>query len=136
LRTLCEDFLPKKVAAILYLANSDDYHRSGVATTQYFIQLAVYLRIPVITWNADNPVMEKVRKLSVLIGILLCMPIVEIYFHMGFESIMTAGPGILNFPKIDLTSPIKSRILMHPYLRPNKYHAAGMTYTSVEGYEE
>ncbi|OXA60817.1 Glutamate receptor ionotropic, NMDA 2B [Folsomia candida] len=53
LGTLCDEFLHKNVSAILYLTNSELYGRS-TAASQYFLQLAGYLGIPVIAWNADN----------------------------------------------------------------------------------
>ncbi|XP_071745795.1 glutamate receptor ionotropic, NMDA 2D isoform X2 [Lepeophtheirus salmonis] len=58
LENLCENFLKKKVAAILYLTNSELFGRS-TASAQYFLQLASYLGIPVIAWNADNSGLER-----------------------------------------------------------------------------
>ncbi|XP_050721991.1 glutamate receptor ionotropic, NMDA 2B-like [Eriocheir sinensis] len=58
LETLCDKFLPKNVSAILYLFNSETYGRS-TASVQYFFQLAGYLGIPVIAWNADNSGLER-----------------------------------------------------------------------------
>ncbi|XP_071514962.1 glutamate receptor ionotropic, NMDA 2B-like, partial [Panulirus ornatus] len=58
LETLCDDFLPSNVSAILYLFNSETYGRS-TASVQYFFQLAGYLGIPVIAWNADNSGLER-----------------------------------------------------------------------------
>lgn len=59
LKSLCNDFLPKNVSAILYLMNYEKYGRS-TASAQYFLQLAGYLGIPVIAWNADNSGLERV----------------------------------------------------------------------------
>lgn len=59
LKSLCNDFLPKNVSAILYLMNYETYGRS-TASAQYFLQLAGYLGIPVIAWNADNSGLERV----------------------------------------------------------------------------
>ncbi|CAG7721269.1 unnamed protein product [Allacma fusca] len=53
LDSLCEKFLYQNVSAILYLTNTELYGRS-TAASQYFLQLAGYLGIPVIAWNADN----------------------------------------------------------------------------------
>jgi glutamate receptor ionotropic, NMDA 2B len=53
LNTLCKEFLHENVSAILYLMNYEQYGRS-TASAQYFLQLAGYLGIPVISWNADN----------------------------------------------------------------------------------
>ncbi|XP_028523202.1 glutamate receptor ionotropic, NMDA 2B isoform X6 [Apis cerana] len=58
LKSLCNDFLPKNVSAILYLMNYEKYGRS-TASAQYFLQLAGYLGIPVIAWNADNSGLER-----------------------------------------------------------------------------
>jgi hypothetical protein len=53
LDSLCDRFLSQNVSAILYLTNAELYGRS-TAASQYFLQLAAYLGIPVIAWNADN----------------------------------------------------------------------------------
>lgn len=53
LNTLCKDFLHANVSAIIYMMNHEQYGRS-TASAQYFLQLAGYLGIPVISWNADN----------------------------------------------------------------------------------
>jgi len=61
LNSLCKEFLSVNVSAILYLMNYEKYGRS-TASAQYFLQLAGYLGIPVIAWNADNSGLERVRK--------------------------------------------------------------------------
>ena len=45
------------------LSKSDYFSRYGrsTASSQYFLQLAGYLGIPVIAWNADNAGLEKVE---------------------------------------------------------------------------
>ena len=53
LSALCDVFLEEQVAAIIYINNKEQYGRN-TASTQYFLQLARYLGIPVIAWNADN----------------------------------------------------------------------------------
>ena len=58
LDNLCETFLEKNVTTILYLTNSELFGRS-TASSQYFLQLASYLGIPVIAWNADNSGLER-----------------------------------------------------------------------------
>ncbi|XP_025836924.1 glutamate receptor ionotropic, NMDA 2B [Agrilus planipennis] len=58
LKSLCQDFLSVNVSAILYLMNYEQYGRS-TASAQYFLQLAGYLGIPVIAWNADNSGLER-----------------------------------------------------------------------------
>ena len=58
LNNLCEDFLQMNVTTILYLTNSELFGRS-TASSQYFLQLASYLGIPVIAWNADNSGLER-----------------------------------------------------------------------------
>ncbi|XP_060833233.1 glutamate receptor ionotropic, NMDA 2B isoform X8 [Bombus pascuorum] len=58
LKSLCNEFLPTNVSAILYLMNYEKYGRS-TASAQYFLQLAGYLGIPVIAWNADNSGLER-----------------------------------------------------------------------------
>ena len=60
LSSLCNEFLKANVSAILYLMNYEKYGRS-TASAQYFLQLAGYLGIPVIAWNADNSGLERVR---------------------------------------------------------------------------
>ncbi len=57
---MCETFLKKNVSALLFLSNVEVYG-SNTAAAQYFLQLASYLRIPVVAWNADNSGLEKVR---------------------------------------------------------------------------
>ena len=47
-----------KTAAILYLTDSENYGRDSVAS-QYFMQLAEYVRLPVISWTADNSAFEQ-----------------------------------------------------------------------------
>jgi len=59
LDSLCKEFLSVNVSAILYLMNYEQYGRS-TASAQYFLQLAGYLGIPVIAWNADNSGLERV----------------------------------------------------------------------------
>lgn len=58
LKSLCKEFLSFNVSAILYLMNYEQYGRS-TASAQYFLQLAGYLGIPVIAWNADNSGLER-----------------------------------------------------------------------------
>ncbi|KAK0082487.1 hypothetical protein PV325_010302 [Microctonus aethiopoides] len=58
LNSLCKEFLTVNVSAILYLMNYEQYGRS-TASAQYFLQLAGYLGIPVIAWNADNSGLER-----------------------------------------------------------------------------
>jgi len=53
------------VSAILFLTNYEAYGRE-TASAQYFLQLAGYLGIPVIAWNADNSGLEKVSKISLI----------------------------------------------------------------------
>ena len=48
-------------AAIVYFSNTEKFGRS-TAASQYFLQMAGFLGIPVIAWNADNNGLEKVRK--------------------------------------------------------------------------
>lgn len=61
LSSLCNRFLPMNVSSILYLMNYEKYGRS-TASAQYFLQLAGYLGIPVIAWNADNSGLERVSR--------------------------------------------------------------------------
>ncbi|XP_047737425.1 glutamate receptor ionotropic, NMDA 2B, partial [Hyalella azteca] len=58
LDTICKEFLPRNVSAIMYLFNNEKFGRS-TASVQYFFQLAGYLGIPVISWNADNSGLER-----------------------------------------------------------------------------
>ena len=41
----------------MYLTDSENYGRETVAS-QYFMQLAQYIRLPMISWNADNSAFE------------------------------------------------------------------------------
>lgn len=49
LDSLCKEFLAVNVSAILYLMNHEQYGRS-TASAQYFLQLAGYLGIPVMSF--------------------------------------------------------------------------------------
>ena len=46
--------------AILYFTNTEQFGRT-TAASQYFLQMASFLGIPVIAWNADNAGLESVR---------------------------------------------------------------------------
>ncbi|XP_042886084.1 uncharacterized protein LOC122262195 [Penaeus japonicus] len=58
LDTLCKSFLPMNVSAIIYTTTDESFGRN-TASAQYFLQLAGYLGIPVIAWNADNSGLEQ-----------------------------------------------------------------------------
>ncbi|XP_021929353.1 glutamate receptor ionotropic, NMDA 2B-like [Zootermopsis nevadensis] len=58
LNNLCKVFIASNVSAILFLTNYEAYGRE-TASAQYFLQLAGYLGIPVIAWNADNSGLER-----------------------------------------------------------------------------
>lgn len=62
---MCKDFLRANVSAIIYLMNYEQYGRS-TASAQYFLQLAGYLGIPVISWNADNSGLERTASQSTM----------------------------------------------------------------------
>lgn len=63
LDTMCKDFLQANVSAIIYLVNYETFGRS-TASAQYFLQLASYLGIPVISWHADNSGLERTASQS------------------------------------------------------------------------
>ncbi len=42
----------------MYLTDSENYGRDSMAS-QYFMQLAQYVRLPLISWNADNSAFEQ-----------------------------------------------------------------------------
>lgn len=65
LNILCKTFLHANVSAILYMMNYEQYGRS-TASAQYFLQLAGYLGVPVISWNADNSGLERRASQSTL----------------------------------------------------------------------
>ena len=44
--------------AIIYFTNTEKFGRS-TAASQYFLQMAGFLGIPVIAWNADNSGLER-----------------------------------------------------------------------------
>ena len=56
---LCQQ-LSTGSAAILYFTNTEKFGRS-TAASQYFLQMAGFLGIPVIAWNADNTGLESVK---------------------------------------------------------------------------
>ena len=58
-------FIASNVSAILFLTNYEAYG-SETASAQYFLQLAGYLGIPVIAWNADNSGLERVSKIHLI----------------------------------------------------------------------
>ncbi|XP_067004447.1 glutamate receptor ionotropic, NMDA 2B isoform X1 [Anabrus simplex] len=58
LNHLCSHFIGNNVTAILFITNYEMYGRE-TASAQYFLQLAGYLGIPVIAWNADNSGLER-----------------------------------------------------------------------------
>ncbi|KAF2368868.1 Receptor ligand binding region [Trinorchestia longiramus] len=66
LDTLCDSFLPKHISAILYVTNDETYGRN-TASSQYFLQLAGYLGIPVIAWNADNSGLEQASQTGLIL---------------------------------------------------------------------
>jgi hypothetical protein len=82
LDSLCKDFLSVNVSAILYLMNYEVYGRS-TASAQYFLQLAGYLGIPVIAWNADNSGLERVRK---TIAFILYIKITLYKYKVGAQN--------------------------------------------------
>ena len=51
--------------AIIYFTNTEKFGRS-TAASQYFLQMAGFLGIPVIAWNADNAGLESVLMFSLL----------------------------------------------------------------------
>ena len=55
---ICDQFLTNNTAAILYFTDNEHYGRYSVAS-QYFIQLAQYVQLPIISWNADNSAFEQ-----------------------------------------------------------------------------
>ncbi|CAB4054253.1 GRIN2B [Lepeophtheirus salmonis] len=58
LNKICRQFLANKTAVVLYLTNSENYGQDTVAS-QYFIHLARYVGLPLISWNADNSGFEQ-----------------------------------------------------------------------------
>lgn len=65
LQSLCKDYVRQNVSAILYLMNNEQFGHS-TASAQYFLQIAGYLGIPVISWNADNSGLERRASQSTL----------------------------------------------------------------------
>jgi ionotropic glutamate receptor NMDA 2B len=61
-------FIASNVSTILFLTNYEAYGRE-TASAQYFLQLAGYLGIPVIAWNADNSGLERVRKTALSVPV-------------------------------------------------------------------
>ncbi|XP_023329330.1 glutamate receptor ionotropic, NMDA 2C [Eurytemora carolleeae] len=58
LEKICEKFLGGNIVSLLYLTNSENYGRETVAS-QYFLELAKYVGIPVVSWNADNAALDQ-----------------------------------------------------------------------------
>lgn len=56
---LCQHISNGSVA-IIYFTNTEKFGRS-TAASQYFLQMAGFLGIPVIAWNADNAGLESVH---------------------------------------------------------------------------
>lgn len=65
---LCNTFIKKNVSMILYMTNNENYG-SNTASSQYLMQLAGYLRIPVIAWNADSSGLMQVTNCHVCLFI-------------------------------------------------------------------
>lgn len=57
LQKICDHFLAKNTAVILYFTDSESYGRHSMAS-QYFMQLSQYVGLPLISWNADNSAFE------------------------------------------------------------------------------
>ena len=68
--SLCEH-LSNGSAAIVYFSNTEKFGRS-TAASQYFLQMAGFLGIPVIAWNADNNGLEKVSEAGRGVKLSLC----------------------------------------------------------------
>ncbi|CAL4171479.1 unnamed protein product [Meganyctiphanes norvegica] len=62
----CHTFLPQKVSAIIY-PSMDKTFGPNTISSQNFLQLAGYLGIPVIAWNADNSGLEQASKSGLVI---------------------------------------------------------------------
>ena len=62
---LCQQVSNGSVA-ILYFTNTEQFGRQ-TAASQYFLQMAGFLGIPVIAWNADNAGLESVRYVYLMI---------------------------------------------------------------------
>jgi hypothetical protein len=56
---LCDQLLPQRISAILYMSNSDVIGHNA-ASAQHLMQLTGYFGIPVIAWNPDNIGLEQV----------------------------------------------------------------------------
>ena len=65
LEKLCDRFLANQTAVLIYMTDSEIYGRHTMAS-QYFLQLAQYVRIPVIMWNADNSAFEQTSSADML----------------------------------------------------------------------
>ncbi len=50
---ICDHFLPNRTVVVIYMTESSGHGRQTMAS-QYFLQLAQYVRLPVLAWNADN----------------------------------------------------------------------------------
>ena len=65
---LCQQVSNGSVA-ILYFTNTEQFGRR-TAASQYFLQMAGFLGIPVIAWNADNAGLESVSRMNCRLQII------------------------------------------------------------------
>ena len=89
LDNLCDKFLRHNVTTILYLTNSELFGRS-TASSQYFLQLASYLGIPVIAWNADNSGLERrvSRGMTIFHTPVICLLETVVIDYSPFMSVL------------------------------------------------
>ena len=73
---LCQQVSNGSVA-ILYFTNTEQFGRQ-TASSQYFLQMAGFLGIPVIAWNADNAGLESVSQTHLQYGTSLYYIIIPI----------------------------------------------------------
>ena len=107
---ICDQFLRNNTAAILYLNDNENYGRYSVAS-QYFIQLAQYVQLPIISWNADNSAFEQGTGESLQLQLAptikhqarAILTLLERYGWHTFSIVTGQIAGHRNFEQVDCT---------------------------------
>ena len=105
---ICDQFLKNNTAAILYLNDNENYGRYSVAS-QYFIQLAQYVQLPIISWNADNSAFEQGTGESLQLQLAptikhqarAILTLLERYGWHTFSIVTSEIAGHRNFEQVD-----------------------------------
>jgi hypothetical protein len=82
--------------------NYEKYGRS-TASAQYFLQLAGYLGIPVIAWNADNSGLERVSREHLLYTFVVIIYAYPSLKYTYVPSISAQPLTVVKFPTVLMT---------------------------------